>query len=272
MTKFNKKKFNDLVPISNNDNGLIETINARDLWKYLGVKTPFATWIKRKIEKYGFIEGVNYTTISRKVNRQIIIDYHITIDMAKHCAMTENTPLGMSVRQYYIDRDKQLRELQNDDRNTIEWENKRGESKQIRMNFCEVVSLLIEYAKEQGSENAGFYYSNLTKQVNKSLFRIISLKKIFKNLRDEIDFKQLNSIITLEYILTKNIVIMMDNGVDYKDVYPKLKEICEQFGDLFGKEKPKYITYPEYEQCMDKKTKELFTIQQKQIQQRKAIG
>lgn len=273
MKNFNKKEFNDLVPIKN-DKKLIETVNARDLWKYLGSKRQFSDWIKFKIKKYGFIEGVNYITISQKneiaggKGFKEVTEYHLSIDMTKHCAMTENTPIGMNVRQYFIERDKILKQVENnlDDRNTIQWINKRGESKQVRASFCDVIKRLVEYAKSQGSENAGHYYSNLTKQVNKSLFRVISLKKIFKNLRDEVNFIQLDSIIMLEYMLAKHIVIMMDNNIHYKEIYPKLKKICEQYGDLFGKEKPFHITDPEYLFCMDIKTKQLFEKEQKQLQ------
>ena len=272
MVKFNKKKFNELVPISNNNNGLVETVNARDLWEYLGSKRQFTDWIKFKIKKYGFVESVDYTTISRKNEIagsngfKEIKEYHITIDMAKHCAMTENTPLGMSVRQYYIDRDKQLRNLQNDERLSPAWQMKRIQGKEIRADLCEVIELLIEHAKAQGSENAGFYYMVITIACNKALYRVSSLNKINKNLRDELDFRQLINLEALENILVKQIVEMVEKGVYYKDIYQKCKEICDWFAKMTGKQKPHYITENEYSRCMDKKTHLLYEKEQKQLQ------
>ena len=38
----------------------ITAVNARDLWKFLESKQDFSTWIKRRIEKYEFIEGQDY--------------------------------------------------------------------------------------------------------------------------------------------------------------------------------------------------------------------
>ena len=33
------------------------TINARELYDFLEIKSKFADWIRRKIEKYGFIKN-----------------------------------------------------------------------------------------------------------------------------------------------------------------------------------------------------------------------
>ena len=38
-----------------------QTCNARDLWEFVESKQEFANWIKGRIEKYGFIEGEDYT-------------------------------------------------------------------------------------------------------------------------------------------------------------------------------------------------------------------
>lgn len=38
----------------------IQTCNARDLHAFLGVGRDFSNWIKDRIEKYGFTEGVDF--------------------------------------------------------------------------------------------------------------------------------------------------------------------------------------------------------------------
>lgn len=38
----------------------VNAVNARDLWKRLESKQDFSTWIKARIQKYGFVEGVDY--------------------------------------------------------------------------------------------------------------------------------------------------------------------------------------------------------------------
>lgn len=39
---------------------LVSTCNARDLWQFVESKRDFSNWIKDRIEKYGFIQGVDY--------------------------------------------------------------------------------------------------------------------------------------------------------------------------------------------------------------------
>lgn len=70
-------------------------IDAIELWKFLEAKTSFINWIKRKIEKYDYIEESDYSSINNT--------YVITLDMAKEIAIMENTPLGRLARRYFIE-------------------------------------------------------------------------------------------------------------------------------------------------------------------------
>jgi phage anti-repressor protein len=45
---------------------LIETVDARELHAFLESRQEFASWIKKRIEKYGFAEGIDYLTHSPK--------------------------------------------------------------------------------------------------------------------------------------------------------------------------------------------------------------
>lgn len=70
----------------------------------LRVKTKFADWIKRRIIDSLFVENVDFVSVSQKrENGGRDIEYYITIEMAKHLAMMENTKRGYEVRQYFID-------------------------------------------------------------------------------------------------------------------------------------------------------------------------
>ncbi len=55
---------NELIKIENQ--GGKETVNARDLHDFLEVGRDFTNWIKQRIEKYAFIEGVDFTPILAK--------------------------------------------------------------------------------------------------------------------------------------------------------------------------------------------------------------
>ena len=60
-----------------------ETVNARDLHDFLESKRHFANWIKTKIAKYDFKEGVDFA-INKTVNSfsdKPIIEYQQTIEI-----------------------------------------------------------------------------------------------------------------------------------------------------------------------------------------------
>jgi phage anti-repressor protein len=89
----------------------VNAVNARELWERLKSKQDFSTWIKARIEKYGFVESVDYLTLHKKVERQKLIEYFISIDMAKELSMIENNDAGKIARRYFIDCEKQLQRV-----------------------------------------------------------------------------------------------------------------------------------------------------------------
>ena len=89
----------------------VNSVNARELHENLGSKQDFSTWIKNRIYKYGFVENEDYITLHKKVERQILIEYIITLDMAKELAMVENNEKGRQARKYFIQAEKNLREI-----------------------------------------------------------------------------------------------------------------------------------------------------------------
>ena len=63
-------------------NGFVTAVNARVIHEWLGVKTDFTTWVSRRINKYGFIEHVDYciTKTIAKVGEANEINYLTTKD------------------------------------------------------------------------------------------------------------------------------------------------------------------------------------------------
>ncbi len=89
----------------------IETVNARELHAKLGSRQDFSDWIKNRISKFGFTHGEDYTTAeslstinlgSAKARPQKLIEYHISIDMAKELSMVENNDNGRNMRKWFI--------------------------------------------------------------------------------------------------------------------------------------------------------------------------
>lgn len=97
----------DLIKIENKEGK--QTVNARDLHTFLNSKQQFGNWIKNRIEQYDFIENDDYLTINKKNNRQILIEYHLTLDMAKELSMVERNAKGKEARLYFIACEKQMK-------------------------------------------------------------------------------------------------------------------------------------------------------------------
>lgn len=89
-------------------------VNARDVHVFLESKQIFQNWIKKRIAKYGFVEGVDYLTYQsvNQVPHQggfrtvTTLEYIVSVDMAKELSMVECTDKGREVRLYFIEQEK----------------------------------------------------------------------------------------------------------------------------------------------------------------------
>lgn len=113
---------NELIKITEN-NG-VQTVSGRELHKTLGIDSNYTTWFNRMCE-YGFEENSDYVVCfpnrgSEGRGGQNMIDHIIKLDMAKEICMIQRTPIGRQIRQYFIQAENQLRNLQNPDSYVIE--------------------------------------------------------------------------------------------------------------------------------------------------------
>ena len=69
-------------------NETVNGVSARELYKFLEIKSNFTEWMSRMVE-YGFSDGIDFITISEKRNRQTLKEYAITMDMAKEISMIQ---------------------------------------------------------------------------------------------------------------------------------------------------------------------------------------
>lgn len=84
-------------------------ISARELHEFLESKQDFTTWIKSKIERYGFVENEDFTFHKFMEGKSWKHDYAITIDVAKELSMVENNEKGRQARRYFIQCEKSLK-------------------------------------------------------------------------------------------------------------------------------------------------------------------
>lgn len=109
-----------LVPVTDRDIpeiGTVPTVNAREMHVYLEVKTPFDKWIERRIQVYGFVEGIDFVTeksFGQKCLKPLVgrppEEYYITLDMGKELGMVERTAKGRQVRRYFLECERRYRD------------------------------------------------------------------------------------------------------------------------------------------------------------------
>ena len=93
---------NELIKINKSSVGdsLVSTVDAKELHKFLTVGTKFKDWFPRRVEEFGFTEGVDFTSSFLRIEDggSGMNEYHISLDMAKELAMVERNEKGTQVR------------------------------------------------------------------------------------------------------------------------------------------------------------------------------
>ncbi|WP_175253478.1 antA/AntB antirepressor family protein [Pseudomonas sp. BMW13] len=102
-----------LIPVFNGALGerQQQLCDARDLHTFLSVGRDFSTWIKDRIEQYGFVDGEDFSPfLGKSTGGRPGMEYHLTLDTAKELAMVENNEQGRQVRRYFIAMEREARE------------------------------------------------------------------------------------------------------------------------------------------------------------------
>jgi phage anti-repressor protein len=105
----------ELIPIITN--GDVKAVDGKLLHEFLEVGTKFSDWISRRVEKYDFVDGLDYQALTEKKvtaqgNEVEQTNYIISLDMAKEVAMVENNDKGKQARRYFIEVEKKAVALQ----------------------------------------------------------------------------------------------------------------------------------------------------------------
>lgn len=100
---------NALIPLTEGAiQGHVQPLcDARDLHAFLGNMDMFANWIKDRIQQHGFVESQDFVSFLENSKKpqggRPSIEYHLTVEAAKHIAMAEHTPKGKEARDYFIE-------------------------------------------------------------------------------------------------------------------------------------------------------------------------
>ncbi len=209
-------KIIQIVPQKIGD-GNSQTVSARDLHKFLGVKKKFADWIKDQIKRGLFDENIDYIIVQEvfplkgknlNLGGRPSIEYFLTVETAKLIAFISETEKGKEVKNYFLKIEQEYCDLkiqqaiQEAVEKAIERERQkenpklelikvRGNGKIILRSFTDMIKAFITYAKLQGSQNADRYYLIFTIEIYRSL-GLIKTNKDFGKLKNAISEIKLN--------------------------------------------------------------------------------
>lgn len=95
-----------------------QTVNARELHEFLGIKKAFSNWIKYQIDRFNFIEGLDFVKTQDVAMPNLAyatgssferIEYFISLSMAKELAMVSNTEKGKEARLYFLECERRVK-------------------------------------------------------------------------------------------------------------------------------------------------------------------
>lgn len=120
------------------------------------------------------------------------------------------------VRQFYAMR-KFIFEKQSE-----KWTDTRLTNKENRLKETDVIKLLVDYAKKQGSTHSDKLYLTYTKLA----------KSVVGKERDSMSISDLNNLTLIESIILQTIRIDMSMGMHYKEIYRDCKTRIENFAEI----------------------------------------
>ncbi|EOV9068439.1 antA/AntB antirepressor family protein [Morganella morganii] len=232
--------FAESLPIIQNEiNGqLINCINASSLHELLGVNTRLTDWIKRRINEYGFIQGVDYFIVetlsdsnlsSTKSRQQIKHDYLVSLNMSKELSMVERTEQGRLIRQYFIKCEEALSKVAPAITRQYRAELK---SRLKVASYFQPMCTALEIARmEQGKNTLPRHYTNEANMLNRIVLGGLTAKAwaqqqgIIGNPRDAMSETQLEHLSYLEQTNTT----LIELGMDYHGRKDKLTGLSQKW-------------------------------------------
>ncbi|WP_086309476.1 antA/AntB antirepressor family protein [Gilliamella apicola] len=241
--------FNNLVPVTETQlNGkLQQTVSAKKLHHFLGVGRDFSTWIKGRIEQYGFIENddyvvfdspelVNQSIKNKQLNKRETvrggdrrsIDYHLTLNMAKELAMIENNEKGRAIRKYFIRCEEHLKEIapaiQKKALNRLKARLKVADYSRPMCDALTIQRLSL------GKETKPHHYTNEFDMINRIVLGMTAkayrkAHNLTGDIRDHITEEQLNHLAYLE----KSNITLIDIGWNYEKRKAELIKLSQSY-------------------------------------------
>lgn len=247
----NSNDFAALVPVIRGQIGGHESniVSAKALHKALGVGNDFSTWLKLRIDEYGFMLGTdyaifdssNYRNQSADINQQESgwvskrggdrrsKDYGLSLGMSKELAMVERNEQGRAVRRYFIQCEEALQ------RSAPEVAARFRHQLKARIgaaNLFKPMCVALDAARaEQGKQTLQHHYNNESNMIAKIVLGGLTAKQwaqvngVDGAPRDSMSTEQLDHFTHLE---STNITLI-ELGQDYQQRKAELMRLSQRW-------------------------------------------
>ncbi|HEC1889522.1 TPA: antA/AntB antirepressor family protein [Campylobacter jejuni] len=168
--------------------------NVKFLFYFLEIDTKFADWIKNRISHYNFIENQDYIIELVYTKGRPRKEYYVTLDMAKELCMVENNEKGRQARRYFIECEKRLKNLEQEQMEKLAFHQSLGYKSQLAQQKQKYENEIkaLKYDLEQSKNNFkdklncilaknGLYAFDFKTFKNYAL----KLEKMLKDLKDD---------------------------------------------------------------------------------------
>ncbi|WP_127837212.1 antA/AntB antirepressor family protein [Clostridium prolinivorans] len=182
------------------------TVSARELHRFLEIKTEFRHWFPRMCE-YDFTEGIDYTPVifDHPKNHQPTTDYCLTIPMAKELCMIQRTEKGKMARQYFLSIEKAW--------NTPE------------MVMSRALKMAEQTIKHLQIENSRLLTANAVMQPKADYFDELVDRNLLTNFRDTAKELKIKEKDFIKFLIDKKYI--------YRDKKGKIKPYADKNNGLF---------------------------------------
>ncbi|HED8255580.1 TPA: antA/AntB antirepressor family protein [Campylobacter jejuni] len=168
--------------------------NVKFLFYFLEIDTKFADWIKNRISHYNFIENQDYIIELVYTKGRPRKEYYVTLNMAKELCMVENNEKGRQARRYFIECEKRLKNLEQEQmqklafRQSLGYKSQLAQQKQKYENEIKALKYDLEQSKNNFKDKLncilaknGLYAFDFKTFKNYAL----KLEKMLKDLKDD---------------------------------------------------------------------------------------
>ena len=224
-------------------NGGNQGINARDVHRLLKVGRDYSTWIRARIKQAGFIENQDFVIVenlsspelasanneqlSPMARPQKLIDYIVSLDMAKHLCLMEKNEIGRAVRQHFIDAERQLKQVAPAVyKNTLAKTQARLAAIDHNREMTDAIKATLQRTNKAPK---AFYYSREQEMLDslvlgENVRRWKKQQGIIGNVRDRFTTEQLNTLKTLQSTNTA----LINLGMNYYERKGRLITLAER--------------------------------------------